>query len=172
MQDALSLSSMPQDKGEWDKSAIDRRHFLKMSFWAITSAAGLIVTGLSTRFLVGDSFTKLPEIWVDLGSISELPAGQMHRLVFTKRSQDMWRESEYSGLLYAYTQDRSEYTVLDATCSHLGCNVHWREQEGFFACPCHNGHFDLSGQVISGPPPKPLRKLPSKIENGRLVVLI
>jgi Rieske Fe-S protein len=23
-------------------------------------------------------------------------------------------------------------------------------------CPCHNGRFDLAGNVISGPPPAPL----------------
>lgn len=172
MQDILSLPSLSPDKGEWDKTSIDRRQFLKMGFWTVTSAAGLIVTGFSTRFLVGDSFAKRPELWVDLGPIAELPARQMHRLVYTKRLKDMWREFEHTGLLYAYSQNGSEYLVLEATCSHLGCNVHWREEEGKFACPCHNGRFDRNGLVISGPPPRPLRRLPAKIENGRLVVLI
>jgi nitrite reductase/ring-hydroxylating ferredoxin subunit len=170
--DSVSLPSITPDRGEWDQSAIGRRQFLKVSFWTVTGAAGLIISGLGTRFLVGNSFAERLEQWVDLGPISELPAGQMHRLVYTKRSRDMWREFEHTGLLYAFSQDGLEYMVLDATCSHLGCNVHWKQEESLFACPCHNGQFDRDGRVISGPPPRPLRRLSSKIENGKLIVLI
>lgn len=172
MKESSSLPPLIPDKGEWDQIALNRRQFLKMGFWTVTSAAGLIVSGLGTRFLIGDAFAKRSEQWVDLGPISELPAGKMHRLIYTKRSRDMWRESEHIGLLYVYSHDGVEYMVLDATCSHLGCNVHWQEGDGRFACPCHNGRFDREGRVIAGPPPRALRRLPVKIENGKLIVLV
>lgn len=60
--------------------------------------------------------------------------------------------------------------VLSPVCSHLGCLVAWNDAIGEFDCPCHGGRYDISGNVIGGPPPKPLSRLPYKIENGALFV--
>lgn len=50
-----------------------------------------------------------------------------------------------------------EYRALSATCTHLDCIVEYRPDRGLIWCNCHNGQFDLSGQVVGGPPPRPLR---------------
>ena len=50
------------------------------------------------------------------------------------------------GQLHAFT----------AVCTHLNCTVRYESDTGTLYCPCHNGRFDLAGNVISGPPPKPL----------------
>ncbi|MDA8174169.1 MAG: Rieske 2Fe-2S domain-containing protein [Nitrospiraceae bacterium] len=60
--------------------------------------------------------------------------------------------------------------VLSPVCSHLGCLVAWNDAKGEFDCPCHGGRYDISGIVIGGPPPRPLSRLPYKIENGSLMV--
>jgi Rieske Fe-S protein len=58
--------------------------------------------------------------------------------------------------------------ALSAVCTHLGCLVDWSGQKGRFFCPCHGGGYDISGNVIAGPPPAPLSKIPLKIENGKV----
>jgi len=50
-----------------------------------------------------------------------------------------------------------EYRALGATCTHLNCTVEFRSELQLLWCNCHNGRFDLNGQVAGGPPPKPLR---------------
>jgi cytochrome b6-f complex iron-sulfur subunit len=50
-----------------------------------------------------------------------------------------------------------EYRALSATCTHLDCIVEYRRDGGLIYCNCHGGQFDLSGQVVGGPPPRPLR---------------
>lgn len=50
-----------------------------------------------------------------------------------------------------------EYHALTATCTHLDCIVEYRPDRGLLWCNCHNGQFDLNGQVVGGPPPRPLR---------------
>ncbi len=49
-----------------------------------------------------------------------------------------------------------ELIALSATCTHLTCTVRFESESNTLFCPCHNGRFDLGGNVISGPPPAPL----------------
>ncbi len=46
--------------------------------------------------------------------------------------------------------------ALQAKCTHEGCTVTYKADEGLVWCACHNGKFALDGRVISGPPPRPL----------------
>lgn len=48
------------------------------------------------------------------------------------------------------------FFALSAICTHLGCIVHWDETKQLILCPCHAGVFDVKGNVLSGPPPRPL----------------
>jgi cytochrome b6-f complex iron-sulfur subunit len=46
--------------------------------------------------------------------------------------------------------------ALSAKCTHEGCTVQYKADEAIVWCACHNGRYDLSGRVLSGPPPRPL----------------
>lgn len=60
--------------------------------------------------------------------------------------------------------------ALNAVCTHLGCIVYWDKQKKILPCPCHAGFFDLNGNVISGPPPRPLPKATAKIVGDKIIV--
>ena len=49
-----------------------------------------------------------------------------------------------------------EFHAFSATCTHLDCTVQFRKDMGVIWCACHNGKYDLKGNNISGPPPRPL----------------
>ena len=53
---------------------------------------------------------------------------------------------------------RSGFAAYSAVCTHLGCLVFWDETGREFLCPCHAAVFGDQGQVISGPPPAPLKE--------------
>lgn len=63
-----------------------------------------------------------------------------------------------------------ELVALSAICTHLGCIVQWENEKQNFLCPCHGGRFTPDGAVISGPPPKPLARLPIAVANGVVTV--
>ena len=52
--------------------------------------------------------------------------------------------------------DSGELKAFSAVCTHLDCTVRYRSDLQKIHCACHNGMFDLNGQNISGPPPRPL----------------
>jgi len=54
--------------------------------------------------------------------------------------------------------DAGVLKAMMATCTHLDCTVQHRPDLGIIWCSCHNGRYDLDGNNISGPPPRPLEK--------------
>ena len=50
----------------------------------------------------------------------------------------------------------ADFRALAATCTHLACIVEYRKDQQLVWCNCHDGRFNLSGQVLGGPPPRPL----------------
>ena len=49
--------------------------------------------------------------------------------------------------------------AFNAVCTHLQCTVQYKTDSAQIWCACHNGLYDLSGNVVSGPPPRPLERL-------------
>ena len=68
-------------------------------------------------------------------------------------------------------QAQGEVKVFSPICTHLGCGYRWDDTEKKFLCPCHGSAYDINGQVLGGPAPRPLDVLPSKVEGGRLLVM-
>lgn len=63
-----------------------------------------------------------------------------------------------------------EYVAFSATCTHLSCTVQYRSDFKQIWCACHNGHFDLTGKNIEGPPPRPLDSYRVDVSGDDIVV--
>lgn len=63
-----------------------------------------------------------------------------------------------------------ELKAFSATCTHLGCIVQYRADLSQIWCACHNGHFDLNGKNVEGPPPKPLEEYVVNVRGDQIVV--
>jgi Rieske Fe-S protein len=51
-----------------------------------------------------------------------------------------------------------ELRAFSAVCTHLDCTVQFKPDTSQLWCACHNGTYDLGGNVVSGPPPRGLEK--------------
>jgi Rieske Fe-S protein len=49
-----------------------------------------------------------------------------------------------------------DWRAFSAVCTHLDCTVQFKNDTSQLWCACHNGTYDLGGNVVSGPPPRPL----------------
>jgi cytochrome b6-f complex iron-sulfur subunit len=63
-----------------------------------------------------------------------------------------------------------EFVALSAVCTHLGCIVKWVDDTEEFLCPCHGGRFSKAGQVLGGPPPKPLETYTVSIDGDDILI--
>jgi nitrite reductase/ring-hydroxylating ferredoxin subunit len=83
-------------------------------------------------------------------------------------SAEIFRFGSRPGLLVKTAA--GELRAYSATCTHLGCIVQYRNDIAHIWCACHNGHFDLNGVNIQGPPPAPLETYAVNVSEDRIVV--
>jgi len=89
---------------------------------------------------------------------SEIPAGSAKDIVVNSIPS-----------IIINTPDKG-FIVLSKICTHLGCLVEYDKIKSRLLCPCHAGVYSLDGNVVSGPPPKPLRKFPVKVEGEEILI--
>jgi Rieske Fe-S protein len=82
--------------------------------------------------------------------------------VIAERHEDGWYETSRQTVVFIDRQG-DQLTAMSATCSHLGCHVKWESAANQFKCPCHGGTYDRAGNVVAGPPPRPLEKLQVRV---------
>ena len=64
------------------------------------------------------------------------------------------------------------YAAFGQKCTHRSCPVHYSKQHDRLECPCHEGGFDSkTGEVLYGPPPRPLDKIEIETRDGQLVAV-
>ncbi len=126
----------------------------------LAAAAG----GLAAVFTGNALRQRSRSQWVRAGKAEELPQDDFGRVVLERAHRHAWIDLSIPVTIYVKDRYPKEPIAFLATCTHLGCTVRWRKQEGAFVCPCHGGRYDREGRVTKGPPPKPLARLPVKIE--------
>ena len=57
---------------------------------------------------------------------------------------------------YYLTRSEDGLMALYWKCVHLGCTVPWNATQKKFMCPCHASVYEITGQNIAGPAPRPL----------------
>jgi cytochrome b6-f complex iron-sulfur subunit len=62
------------------------------------------------------------------------------------------------------------FLALYRKCTHLGCAVPWDPAQGKFVCPCHASTFEMDGELLNPPAPRPLDRFPVTIGGGEIKV--
>ncbi len=109
----------------------------------------------------GKSITSLTSV----ARTSEIPIGEPTFVTYEERIRDGWYVSTLSKGAWVVNKDGKEFVAFDPRCTHLNCSYYWDKQEQLFVCPCHDGLFDIDGNVIGGPPPRPLDRLEVTIKD-------
>ena len=57
----------------------------------------------------------------------------------------------------AYKEGKHAVYIVDITCTHLGCELNWNENDKSWDCPCHGSRFNYKGEVLEGPATEALK---------------
>ena len=156
------------DKSE-DKQ-LGRRNFMKV---AIAGIGGLIGAALglpAIPYIMGPALQKESDDWIQLGSINKVEINIPTLFKKKIEIQTGWIDTEEEISVYVLTSNGQDYVVMSNVCTHLACRVRWIPEKDNFFCPCHNGVFAKDGTVVSGPPPRPLDRFESKVEDGVIFI--
>ncbi|MFQ5433863.1 MAG: ubiquinol-cytochrome c reductase iron-sulfur subunit [Anaerolineae bacterium] len=138
------------------KKRVNRREFLGMA-WAVSlfgllgQAGTALLNFLKPRVEPGAFGAE-----VAAGQVDEFEPGTVNHV--------------QKGRFYISRLEDGGMLALWHRCTHLGCTVPWREDEGQFHCPCHSSIFTTVGEVVSGPAPRPLDIFPVTVTDGEIVV--
>jgi nitrite reductase/ring-hydroxylating ferredoxin subunit len=81
-----------------------------------------------------------------------------------------FRYPEENGTAILVRAADGQYYAYEQKCTHLTCPVYYSKQNDRLECPCHEGGFDVhTGNVLYGPPPRPLGTIEIEVkDNGEV----
>jgi len=68
--------------------------------------------------------------------------------------------------------EQDKFVAYSQKCTHLSCPVYFSSATKRLECPCHEGSFSVeTGDVIKGPPPRPLPRIVLERQDGLLLAV-
>ena len=149
---------------------LGRRDFMKAVIASIGGLIGAAIGLPAIPYIIGPALKKESDDWIRIGSINKVELN-IPTLFKTKvETQTGWISSEEELAVYVLTSNGQDFVVMSNVCTHLACRVRWIPDQDSFFCPCHNGVFSKDGTVVDAPPPRPLDRFESKVEEGTIFI--
>lgn len=154
-----------------DATSPGRRRFLTIAAGAGACAIGAAVGVPAAAFVAAPiSAPGGAGAWVKTIRVDQLHEGEPKRVAIVADRRDAWTIEKDVELGSVWLVKRGDAIhAFSAVCPHLGCSVN-ATPEGSFACPCHTSAFDPDGKKKSGPSPRDLDALATRVEDGVVAV--
>lgn len=155
---------------ESEQNTVNRRTFLRRAIFAIGGFMGGVIGLPAAIHTISPALKEEHQSWIEVGAIAGFQPNLPKKVDYVIYKKDGWIEEPSAKSCWVVKKSDSSFVIYDPRCTHLGCPFSWHADKNQFLCPCHTGIFDLEGNVVSGPPPRPLRRFASKVEGGKLLV--
>lgn len=149
---------------------MSRRDMMKAAIFGIGGLISASIVVPAIGYIIGPALKQAQDTWIRLGSVSKVQLNEPTLFKATVETQTGWIDTQEEVSAYVLTENGKDFAALSNICTHLGCRIRWIAEEGKFFCPCHNGVFARDGSVVSGPPPRPLDRFETKVEDGTLYI--
>jgi arsenite oxidase small subunit len=146
-------AEFPYDRS--DEAQVTRREFC--NFLGLTSAA---------LFLGSGGFAAKAAL--DSGKTETLAASRVEgaETLTPNSALNFHYPTEKDSAILIRTET-GDFRAYGQKCTHLACPVYYERQHKRLECPCHEGAFDAAtGNVLYGPPPRPLDVIEIEMRDG------
>ncbi len=149
-----------------------RRRALALLVNSTVALIGGALSGLAGLFAVRPARGAETVRWIRAGTLGELTANVPVPRVLAVPRPDGWYRARSRETVFLVWNGAREVKVFSATCTHLGCQVLWDAKSKHFKCPCHGGVYAATGEVLDGPPPRPLQVIEARVDGADDSVLV
>ena len=149
-----------------------RRRFLARIITTIQTTIGGTLGVILGGTIISPGLARRQETWLPAGSLGTLLVNEPTPVTIRVARQDGYTQVVERRIVFLVKNADAEVTALDSTCTHLGCRVSWDSVARELRCPCHGGTYDRTGEVTSGPPPRALATLATKVEGDSILVQV
>lgn len=106
--------------------------------------------------------------WLRVAKLDGLKEGKPERVKLKGDQRDAFTVTKNQTIGSVWlTKLGDTVTALSAECPHLGCPIDLRPSGEAYTCPCHTSDFTLDGEAKSGPSPRPMDELATRVtEDG------
>jgi len=154
-----------------DKLPLSRRQFLS-TLSILLGIFGATIVGIPIiGFIFSPLIKKVSRVWRAVGPVDSFQVGTTVHVAYQDSSPLPWAGVAARSAAWLRRDSETQFTAFSINCTHLGCPVRWLASADLFMCPCHGGVYNDQGVVVAGPPPKPLVKYPTRINNGQVEIL-
>jgi len=160
--------TLPEMKpvGYFEGESMTRRKVFAIGGQALGGAAGAVIILPALGFAIAPIFDEPEENWQAVGLRGDFVPDTYKSRVIT-----IVEGIGEAGKTTVYVrqgspdldEDPNEYIAITSRCAHLGCPVRFVQAAGNFICPCHGGAYDFTGQVVVGPPVRPLDRFQTRV---------
>jgi menaquinol-cytochrome c reductase iron-sulfur subunit len=169
------VGGLPDHKppGYFEGESMTRRRAFTIAGQALGGVAGAAIILPVLGFAAAPIFETPKESWRAVGPTSNFPADTYKPAVISlvEGIGEAGKTTVYVRQGSAeLKEDPSKYVAISTRCAHLGCPVRFVEAAGNFICPCHGGVYDFQGLVIGGPPPRPLDRFQTRVNDGQVEI--
>jgi Rieske Fe-S protein len=144
-----------------------RRSFLQLLPLGVLAGVLASISGAAFRFL-RPRLSAPSEQWLDVATLSDLTGPQPLAKKVLADHISGWAITTEEHNVFVLPAKNNQ--VLSPICPHEGCEVAWEQTRSRFSCPCHESYFAADGSRISGPAPRGLDSLPTRVQDGKLQV--
>jgi len=150
---------------------MDRRSFVKIVTASLGSMMAAIVGLPVIQYFISPALGKTTsDDWISLGSVDNFPFDIPTLFNFAIAKVNGWERSSLSYGAFVLRKEGQDPIVFSDVCTHLSCRVNWNEEKSEFYCPCHAAFFSKNGEVVSGPPPRPLDRYEIRLDGDQLFI--
>ena len=150
---------------------MDRRSFVKIVTASLGSMMAAIVGLPMIQYFISPALGKTGgDDWISLGSLENFPFDLPTLFNFNIAKVNGWERSSQSYGVFVLRKEGQDPIVFSDVCTHLSCRVNWDAETKEFYCPCHAAFFDKDGEVLSGPPPRPLDRFEIRLDGDQLFI--
>ena len=153
---------------------LSRRDFIKMTTATVGAIIGAAIGLPAIDYLIDPALkSSSTDACIPLGKLDAFEIGKPTLATFNRSTVNGWEKSVNSYGVFVLRTSDTETLVLSNKCTHLGCHVNWNTDKQEFICPCHDAQFGINGEVLGGPPPRPLDRFSGdqlKVEDGTLLL--